>query len=268
MTIKSIFGVVEGLKANLENLSIDQFKRERAMRDDLLLLDIREIQETVDLGTIPGAIHAPRGMLEFWADPKSPYFRDYFDERKRIVVFCAGGGRSAFAARALLDMGYQDVAHLEAGFNGWKKAGEPVQDISNSARWMRKPEQRVQTDDGRPPVWIGHAALFVPDITATKDFFMTIGLRLVGAYEHVVVMELRGGTHLILLPANKPVEAHAEAPFDLMVDDLDAAHAAYVAAGLRPTAIEDGDIHRTFALVEPGGYTITVNSTHATGLPV
>jgi catechol 2,3-dioxygenase-like lactoylglutathione lyase family enzyme len=165
-------------------------------------------------------------------------------------------------------MGHPDVAHLEAGFNDWKKAGEPVQDISNSARWMRKPEQTVHTDDGRPPVWIGHAALFVPDIAATKDFFMKLGLRLVGAYEHVVVMELRGGTHLILLPANKPVEALTVAPFDLMVDDIDATHAAYAAAGLRPSAIEDGDIHRAFTVTEPGGHRITVNSTHVTGLPV
>jgi len=268
MAIQSIFGVVDRLKANLENLSIDELKRERASRDDLLLLDIREIQETIDLGTIPGAIHVPRGMLEFWADPASPYFRDYFDERKRIVVFCAGGGRSAFAAKALLDMGYANVAHLEAGFNGWKKAGEPAQDVANGSRWMRKPEQRVRTDDGRPPVWIGHAALFVPDVAASKDFFMKIGLRLVEAHERVVVMELRGGTHLILLPANKPVEAQARAPFDLMVDDLDAARAAYAAAGLNPSAIVDGDIHRTFTVVEPGGHRIAVNSTHATGLPV
>jgi len=268
MAIQSIFGVVDRLKADLENLSIDELKRERETRDDLLLLDIREIQETIDLGTIPGAIHVPRGMLEFWADPKSPYFRDYFDERKRIVVFCAGGGRSAFAAKALSDMGYPNVAHLEAGFNGWKKAGEPVQDVSNSSRWMRKPEQRVQTADGRPPVWIGHAALFVPDIAASKDFFVRIGLRLVEAHENVVVMELRGGTHLILLPANKPVEAQARAPFDLMVDDLDATHAAYAAAGLNPSAIVDGDIHRMFTVVEPGGHRITINSTHATGLPV
>jgi len=268
MAIQSIFGVVDRLKANLQNLSIDELKRERASRDDLLLLDIREIQETIDLGTIPGAIHVPRGMLEFWADPASPYFRDYFDERKRIVVFCAGGGRSAFAAKALLDMGYANVAHLEAGFNGWKKAGEPVQDVASGSRWMRKPEQRVPTDDGRPPVWIGHAALFVPDIAASKDFFVKIGLRLVEAHERVVVMELRGGTHLILLPANKPVEAQARAPFDLMVDDLDAAQAAYAAAGLNPSAIVDGDIHRMFTIVEPGGHRITVNSTHVTGLPV
>jgi rhodanese-related sulfurtransferase/catechol 2,3-dioxygenase-like lactoylglutathione lyase family enzyme len=233
-------------------------------RDDLLLVDIREIQETVDLGTIPGAVHAPRGMLEFWADPASPYYRDYFTENKRIVVFCAGGGRSAFAARALIDMGFADVAHLEAGFNGWKKAGETVQDVASSSRWMRKPDAK----DERPPMWIGHTALFVPDLAATRDFFVLLGLRLVGTYERVVILELRGGTHLILLPADKPIEAHARAAFDLMVDDIDATHAALAAAGLQPSAIEDGDIHRSFTITEPGGHSITVNSTHVTGLPV
>ena len=140
MAIKSIFSVVDALKAQLTNLSIEELKREMRTRSNLLLVDIREIQETIDLGTIPGAVHAARGMLEFWADPASPYYRDYFTEDKRIVVFCAGGGRSALAAKALIDMGFTDVAHLEAGFNGWKKAGEPVQDVAQSSRWMRKPQ--------------------------------------------------------------------------------------------------------------------------------
>jgi rhodanese-related sulfurtransferase len=140
MAIKSIFSVVDALKAQLTNLSIEELKREMRTRSNLLLVDIREIQETIDLGTIPGAVHAPRGMLEFWADPASPYYRDYFTEDKRIVVFCAGGGRSALATKALIDMGFTDVAHLEAGFTGWKKAGETVQDVAQSSRWMRKPQ--------------------------------------------------------------------------------------------------------------------------------
>ena len=98
MTIKNVFGMVEEVKKELENLSLEDLDRELRDRDDLLLLDIREIQEYVDLGTIPSAINAPRGMLEFWADPASPYYRDYFEEDKRVVLFCAGGGRSAFAA--------------------------------------------------------------------------------------------------------------------------------------------------------------------------
>ncbi|HTK97369.1 MAG TPA: rhodanese-like domain-containing protein [Pseudomonadales bacterium] len=263
MTIESIFGVVDRLKSTLENLTIAQLKQEMAQRSDLLLLDIRELQETVDLGTLPGAVHAPRGMLEFWADPASPYYRDYFDETKRIVVFCAGGGRSAFAAKALIDMGYRNVAHLEAGFNGWKKAGEAVQDVAASSRWMRKDSK---PKDERPPVWIGHALLAVPDVAASGAFFERLGLRLIEAHERVAILELRGGTHLILVPADSPTKARAS--FDLMVDDVDATHAALTQAGLGPSPIEDGDIHRSFTIVEPGGHSITINSSHASGLPV
>ena len=139
MPIKNVFAMVEEVKQSLDNLSLENLDQELQEREDLLLLDIREIQEYVDLGTIPTAINAPRGMLEFWADPESPYYRDYFEEGKRIVLFCAGGGRSAFAAKALKDMGYSDVAHLEAGFNGWAKSGREVEATESKARWMRKP---------------------------------------------------------------------------------------------------------------------------------
>ena len=139
MPIKNVFEMVEEVKKDLENLSLDDLDQELSERDDLLLLDIREIQEYVDLGTIPSAINAPRGMLEFWADPASPYYRDYFQEDKRVVLFCAGGGRSAFAAKALKEMGYSDVAHVEAGFNGWAESGREVEDTTAKARWMRKP---------------------------------------------------------------------------------------------------------------------------------
>ena len=137
MAIKNIFHLVEEVKKGIENLSVAQLKAEL---DDpnLLLADIREIQERVDLGTIPGAKHAPRGMLEFWADPQSPYYRDWFQEDKRIVLFCAGGGRSAFAAKALADMGFTNVAHLEPGFSGWQEAGESIEDVSASSRWVRR----------------------------------------------------------------------------------------------------------------------------------
>lgn len=139
MAIKNVFGMVEEVKKDLENLSLDELDVELATKENLLLVDIREIQEYVDLGTIPSAVHAPRGMLEFWADPESPYYRDFFTEDKRVVLFCTSGGRSAFAAKALNEMGYSDVAHLEAGFNGWKESGRDVEDTKAKARWMRKP---------------------------------------------------------------------------------------------------------------------------------
>ena len=138
MPIVNIFELAEKEKSNIENLSVDQLKAEMADNQDLLLIDIREIQETIDLGTIPGAIHCARGMLEFWASPASPYYRDYFQEDRRTVVFCAGGGRSVFATKALREMGFTDVAHLELGFGGWKKAEEPIEDVASTSRWMRK----------------------------------------------------------------------------------------------------------------------------------
>lgn len=138
MPIKNIFEAVQREKASIDNLSVDDLKQALAENADLLLLDIREIQERVDLGTIPGSIHVPRGMLEFWADPASPYYRDYFQENRRTVVFCAGGGRSVLAVKALEDMGFANVAHLEPGFGGWQKAGEPIEDVASTSRWVRR----------------------------------------------------------------------------------------------------------------------------------
>ena len=137
MAVKKIFAVVEEIKKHIENLSVEDLKAELGA-PNLLLADIREIQERVDVGTIPGSKHAPRGMLEFWADPQSPYYRDWFEEDKRIVLFCAGGGRSALAAKALMDMGFKNVAHLEPGFTGWQRAGEAVEDVGATSRWVRR----------------------------------------------------------------------------------------------------------------------------------
>ena len=125
MAIKNVFAETTALKEKITNLSVDDLKdlMSSVAEGDTLLVDLREIQELIDLGTIPGAKHVARGMLEFWADPSSPYFRDYFEEDKKIVVFCAGGGRSVYATLALEDMGFKDVAHLEAGFNGWQESG-------------------------------------------------------------------------------------------------------------------------------------------------
>ena len=138
MPIKNIFERITELKRNVENLTIEQFLEERQRGGDLLLLDIRELQERVDLGTIPGSKHVPRGMLEFWADPSSPYARDYFEEDRRTVVFCAGGGRSVLAALALAEMGFTNVAHIESGFSGWQKAGQDIEDVRSTSRWVRR----------------------------------------------------------------------------------------------------------------------------------
>ena len=142
MAIKNVFQDTTALKERIKNLSVEDVQEMQSAieQDEVLLVDIREIQELIDLGTIPGAKHVARGMLEFWADPSSPYYREYFQEDKPIVVFCAGGGRSVYATLALEDMGFKDVAHIEVGFNGWKKAGGSVEDVASTSKWMRKPK--------------------------------------------------------------------------------------------------------------------------------
>ena len=89
-------------------------------------VDIRDVRELEREGVIPGALHAPRGMLEFWVDPDSPYHRDVFAQDKEYVLFCALGWRSALATKTLMDMGLERVAHVEGGFTAWKEGGGPV----------------------------------------------------------------------------------------------------------------------------------------------
>jgi len=107
-------------------------------KGEVQLIDVRDVRERWRLGSIPGARSVPRGMLEFWADPESPYYKKGLDPAQRTVVYCAGGMRSALAADALQQLGYVDVAHLEIGFDGWKQAGGQVErvlvpdDIKNS----------------------------------------------------------------------------------------------------------------------------------------
>jgi len=94
--------------------------------ESVQLVDVRDIRELWQEGGIPGAFHAPRGMLEFWVDPASPYHRDIFANGKKFVFYCAGGMRSALAAQAVQRMGLKPVAHIAGGFAAWKEAGGPV----------------------------------------------------------------------------------------------------------------------------------------------
>ncbi len=96
-------------------------------RDDVVLVDLRDPRELEREGRIPGAFHCPRGMLEFWIDPESPYHKPVFGQDKRFVFFCAAGWRSALAAAAAQDMGLKPVAHVEGGFQAWREAGGPVE---------------------------------------------------------------------------------------------------------------------------------------------
>lgn len=119
---------VEEAKARIQNLSREQFEAE-LRGGEALIVDVRDVRERWREGTIPGARSAPRGMLEFWADPESPYHKPYFQPERRTVLYCAGGLRSALAADALRELGYRDVAHLEMGFDGWKEQGGAVEPV-------------------------------------------------------------------------------------------------------------------------------------------
>ena len=107
--------MVEAAKREIEEIPAAEAVK-LVGRDDVVLVDIRDIRELARDGKVPGAFHAPRGMLEFWIDPASPYFKPRFGEDKKFVFFCAGGLRSALAAKTAQDMGLKPVAHILGGF--------------------------------------------------------------------------------------------------------------------------------------------------------
>jgi len=118
--------MVADAKTRTESLTADQVATERDA-GEALVVDIRDADQRSADGAIPGAIHASRGMLEFYADPSSPYHRPEFDPNGRVILHCASGGRSALAADTLKALGYTNVAHLDGGFNAWREAGKPIE---------------------------------------------------------------------------------------------------------------------------------------------
>ena len=122
---KGYKALVAEAEAGIETLSPDAAI---ALHDDpdVVFIDLRDIRELQRVGRMPGAHHCPRGMLEFWIDPDSPYHREIFAQEKKFVFFCAAGWRSALAAKTAADMGLQPVAHIAEGFDGWKETGGPV----------------------------------------------------------------------------------------------------------------------------------------------
>lgn len=134
--VKKAWDMVEAAKKEIENLSADELAQEMAGDDAPVIVDIRDNRELYAKGKIPGAVHAPRGMLEFWIDPESEYYRDVFEPSKRYVLYCAAGGRSALAAKTMKDMGYGNIAHLEPGFAGWEDAGQDIEDTKEKSKWV------------------------------------------------------------------------------------------------------------------------------------
>jgi rhodanese-related sulfurtransferase len=110
--------------AMVETLSVEQAIAEHA-KDGVTFVDLRDPRELDREGKMPGAFACTRGMLEFWIDPESPYHKPVFAEDRRFIFFCAGGWRSALAAKTAKEMGLENVAHIDGGFGAWKTAGGP-----------------------------------------------------------------------------------------------------------------------------------------------
>ena len=117
--------LVDAAKREITEYSADEAKTMLG-REDVVFVDIRDPRELSRDGRVPGAFHCPRGMLEFWVCPESPYHKSVFAQEKSFVFFCAGGMRSALAAKAAQDMGLKPVAHMIGGFGAWKNAGGDV----------------------------------------------------------------------------------------------------------------------------------------------
>lgn len=125
MEHKTATDLVKDAKAKIDNLTPDQVEEE--IKDGkAILIDIRESEELQQNGKIPGSVHAPRGMLEFYADSTLPYHKPEFNKSKRLILHCASGGRSALATATLKQMGYNNVAHLDGGMKAWKESGKAV----------------------------------------------------------------------------------------------------------------------------------------------
>ncbi len=125
MPITPVKTLVADAKAEIETISPEEAQR-RADEGAALLVDIRDVRELDREGRIPGAFHAPRGMLEFWVDPDSPYHKPPLATDKTLVLFCASAWRSALSTKALKDMGLENVAEIDGGFTAWRDAGLPV----------------------------------------------------------------------------------------------------------------------------------------------
>jgi rhodanese-related sulfurtransferase len=125
--IKSVQSMVEAAKREIEEIEAADAVKLHG-HHDVVLIDLRDPRERERDGKIPGTFNVTRGMLEFWIDPQSPYYKEKFGEDKKFVFFCAGGLRSALAAKTAKDMGLRPVAHILGGFKAWKDAGGPVEE--------------------------------------------------------------------------------------------------------------------------------------------
>lgn len=122
---KTAMDLVKEAMEKCQNLSVEEFAKE--VEGGVILVDLREADELRKNGKIAGAVHAPRGMLEFYADASLPSHLEEFDPSQRIILYCGSGRRSALACQVLQEMGYSKVAHLDGGFKAWKEAARPIE---------------------------------------------------------------------------------------------------------------------------------------------
>ena len=126
MAVRSVNEMADEAKSEIDNLSPEDARR-RVETNGALIVDIRDVRELQREGVIPGSTHTPRGMLEFWVSPDSPYTKEIFQEDREFILCCAGGLRSALSTKLLQDMGVPKVSHVESGFGGWQSDGMPVE---------------------------------------------------------------------------------------------------------------------------------------------
>ncbi len=265
--VRGVKDLCAAAEAEIETWTAEEAVR-RHGEEDLQFVDIRDIRELWREGTVPGAYHAPRGMLEFWVAEDSPYTKDVFRRDRRFVLFCAGGMRSALAAKAVQDLGLARVCHIAGGFAAWREAGGPVEEVAPK---LPRPA------DGRgrsyrwsdPAVTAGAAAgmsgleflraiaagdLPQPPITATMDF------RLVEVAEGRAVFRGRpaefhynplgtvhGGFAGTLLDSVLGCAIHTTLPAGVLYTTLE-----YKVSLVRPITAETGEIVAEGRVVHPG----------------
>jgi len=133
MIKKGIKQLIAEAQKKSRGISVEE-ARKRQGDPDTVFVDLRDVRELERDGMIPDAFHAPRGMLEFWVDPDSPYYKPVFAEGKTFILYCQADWRGVLAAATLADMGMPDVLHLEGGYGEWKKAGGPTAVRDNTKR--------------------------------------------------------------------------------------------------------------------------------------
>lgn len=123
---RTVIQMVSEANEQVEEISVANALR-LVKHENILFIDVRDIREVAKTGRVPGARHVPRGMLEMWIDPETPYHREFFAEDRKFIFYCASAWRSALAAKTAQDMGLTPVAHLEGGINAWIDAGGPIE---------------------------------------------------------------------------------------------------------------------------------------------